>query len=225
MIEPAWSRRERLPAPQFDLATFGHLLDLFQSEFDHLICQADLPGSFVITEDPAAFRDALSEHSHATNIRLRGWTRRADAGTRLGELLLTDHRAEIRVDGYEDVERAVAFLGAVRDRARSARRPLSWLYSPWLILAGILAGALVAPGSLRSLAFQDWSAVVAAAVAGALAGLACTLTFLRIIQRIVPYAGVRGLGLRAGGRLDPAAREARNGEASQAAGRDPASAA
>ena len=201
--------------------------DIFESEFDHLICQADLPGSFVITEDQIAFRDALSEQLLTTNIRLRGWTRRADGSTRLGELLLTKHRAEMRVDGYEDVERATAFLSAVRDRALAARRPLDWLYSPRLIVAGLLAGALIASGSLHGWDFQGWSALAlaASASAGAVAGLAFTLALMGLIQRVRPYAGVRGLGLRSGARLDPAAREARADEADPTTGRDPASAA
>lgn len=226
MTELYCSRRERLPASELTLALFGQILDLFQAEFDHLICQADLPTSFVITEDAVAFRDSLSASAQATNIRVRGWSRRAETGVRLGELLLSDHRAEIRVDGYDDPAGAARFLMSVRALTEPFRRPLGWLYSPSLAVAGLIVGALAAIGGARALGYQSWGTSIGAALVGLVAGIAAALALIAIVQLVNPYAAVRGLGLRSPGRLGLAPRDADAGLAADPKpGQDPASAA
>lgn len=196
-----FSHQCSLPAHQFDLYTFDDVLSLFEGEFEHLICQADLPTS-VITEDAAAFRDALSVQALATNIRVRGWTRDDPSSIRLGELLLTDHRADVRVDGYPDRRSAEQFTRTVREAAVASRQSFGWIHSPWLLAAGVVVGTLAGLIYARGTGSPSWPVWVIAGFLGALAGLAGPLVFASLAQLAVPYAGVKGLGLRSRGRFD-----------------------
>lgn len=203
MVDPTHSERQRLPAHQLDLPAFDGLLGLFEAEFDHLICQADLPTTSVITEDPHTFRDSLSEQPLATNIRVRGWSRTPASAVRLGELILSDHRAEIRVDGYPDRTSARAFLTAVRLAVRTSRRRFGWVFSPWLVAAGTIAGGLAGIAVGRGLGLTSAVAALVAVAPGLLIGLALPLIVAAIAQLATPYAAVRGLGLCRGQPLAP----------------------